>query len=382
MKRNSILLSILSVSTALIVSCSTVEKKEVTTLKEALGDKFLVGVAINSNQAGGTDTAGVALIKQQFNSIVAENCMKSEVIHPEENRFDFTLADQFVAFGKKNDMTIIGHTLIWHSQLSPWFCVDEKGKNVSPELLKERMKRHIQTIVSRYKGEIKGWDVVNEAIEDDGSFRQTKFYEILGEEYIPLAFQYAHEADPEAELYYNDFSMAHPGKRDAVVKLVNKLKNQGIRIDAVGMQGHLTMSFPTPAEFEKSLLAFASTGVNVMITELDMTVLPWPSKKLGADISANFAYEKEMNPYPEVLPDSVSQAWNERMGEFLRLFVKHANVITRVTVWGASDEDSWRNNWPIKGRKDYALLFDRNHQPKPVVTSIIKEVLNTKKANP
>ena len=279
-------------------------------------------------------------------------------------------------------MTIIGHTLIWHSQLSPWFCVDEKGKNVSPELLKERMKRHIQTIVSRYKGEIKGWDVVNEAIEDDGSFRQTKFYEILGEEYIPLAFQYAHEADPEAELYYNDFSMAHPGKRDAVVKLVNKLKNQGIRIDAVGMQGHLMMSFPTPAEFEKSLLAFASTGVNVMITELDMTVLPWPSKKLGADISANFAYEKEMNPYPEVLPDSVSQAWNERMGEFLRLFVKHANVITRVTVWGASDEDSWRNNWPIKGRKDYALLFDRNHQPKPVVTSIIKEVLNTKKANP
>lgn len=361
------------VTATLLASCASAQPKKELTLKDVLGDKFLIGAAVNSNQAAGKDTAGVRLIQQQFNAIVAENCMKSEVIHPEENRYDFTLADQFVAFGEKNNLSITGHTLIWHSQLAPWFCVDEKGENISPELLKERMKNHITTIVSRYKGRIKGWDVVNEAIEDDGSYRKSKFYEILGEEYIPLAFQYAHEADPNAELYYNDFSMAHPGKRDGVVRLVKQLKERGIRIDAVGMQGHMTMDFPLVSAFEESMLAFAATGAKVMITELDMTLLPSPRPNIGANVSASFEYNAEMNPYPDALPDSVSQAWNARMGEFFQLFLKHKDIISRVTVWGVADSDSWRNDWPIKGRTDYALLFDRNHQPKPVVETITKE---------
>ena len=209
------------------------------TLTNILGDKFLVGVAINSEQAAGRDTSAVDVVRRHFNSIVAENCMKSEVIHPEEDRYDFSLADEFVKFGEDNEMFIIGHCLVWHSQLSPWFCVDAEGKNVSPEVLKERLKSHIHTIVGRYKGRIKGWDVVNEAIEGDGSYRKSKFYEILGEEYIPLAFQYAHEADPEAELYYNDYGMHEPGRRDAVVRMVNSLKEKGLRIDAIGMQGHM-----------------------------------------------------------------------------------------------------------------------------------------------
>ena len=361
------------VTATLLVGCAPSQTKKELTLKDALGDKFLIGTAVNSNQAAGKDTVGAKLILQQFNAIVAENCMKSEVIHPEENRYDFTLADQFVDFGTKNNLVVTGHTLIWHSQLAPWFCVDEKGQNVSPEVLKTRMKEHITTIVSRYKGRIKGWDVVNEAIEDDGSYRQTKFYEILGEEYIPLAFQYAREADPAAELYYNDFSMAHPGKRDAVVKLVKQLKERGLRIDAVGMQGHMTMNFPEVSAFEESMLAFASTGAKVMITELDMTLLPSPKPNIGANVSASFEYKKEMNPYPDALPDSVAQAWNARMGEFFNLFLKHKDIITRVTLWGAADSDSWRNDWPIKGRTDYALLFDRNHQSKPVVETIIQE---------
>ena len=165
--------------------------------------------------------------------------MKSSVIHPKENKYNFAQADEFVSFGESNQMAIIGHCLIWHSQLAPWFCVDKDGNNVSPEVLKKRMKDHITTIVKRYKGRIKGWDVVNEAIEDNGAYRKTKFYEILGEEYIPLAFQYAHEADPDAELYYNDYSMAQPGRREAVVKMVNDLKKRGIRIDAVSAMLYL-----------------------------------------------------------------------------------------------------------------------------------------------
>lgn len=344
---------------------------EEPSLKDAVGDKFLMGVALNVNQSSGVDTSSIKLVKQHFNSIVAENCMKCEVIHPEEDRYDFTLADQFVSFGEKNGMAVIGHCLIWHSQLAPWFCVDEKGNNVTPEVLKQRMKDHITTIVTRYKGRIKGWDVVNEAILEDGSYRKSKFYEILGEEFIPLAFQYAHEADPDAELYYNDYAMNMPGKREGVVKLVSCLKEKGIRIDAVGMQGHMGMDYPDINEFEQSIVAFAGTGVKVMVTEWDMSALP--TVKQSANISDTVAYQKMLNPYPETLPDSVSKAWNNRMKQFFGLFEKHADVISRVTAWGVSDSDSWKNDFPVKGRHDYPLLFDRNYQPKPFVKEIMAE---------
>ena len=344
---------------------------EEPSLKDAVGDKFLMGVALNVNQSSGVDTSSIKLVKQHFNSIVAENCMKCEVIHPEEDRYDFTLADQFVSFGEKNGMAVIGHCLIWHSQLAPWFCVDEKGNNVTPEVLKQRMKDHITTIVTRYKGRIKGWDVVNEAILEDGSYRKSKFYEILGEEFIPLAFQSAHEADPDAELYYNDYAMNMPGKREGVVKLVSSLKEKGIRIDAVGMQGHMGMDYPDINEFEQSIVAFAGTGVKVMVTEWDMSALP--TVKQSANISDTVAYQKMLNPYPETLPDSVSKAWNNRMKQFFGLFEKHADVISRVTAWGVSDSDSWKNDFPVKGRHDYPLLFDRNYQPKPFVKEIMAE---------
>ncbi len=344
---------------------------EEPSLKDAVGDKFLIGVALNVNQSSGVDTSSIKLVKQHFNSIVAENCMKCEVIHPEEDRYDFTLADQFVSFGEKNGMAVIGHCLIWHSQLAPWFCVDEKGNNVTPEVLKQRMKDHITTIVTRYKGRIKGWDVVNEAILEDGSYRKSKFYKILGEEFIPLAFQYAHEADPDAELYYNDYAMNMPGKREGVVKLVSSLKEKGIRIDAVGMQGHMGMDYPDINEFEQSIVAFAGTGVKVMVTEWDMSALP--TVKQSANISDTVAYQKMLNPYPETLPDSVSKAWNNRMKQFFDLFEKHADVISRVTAWGVSDSDSWKNDFPVKGRHDYPLLFDRNYQPKPFVKEIMAE---------
>lgn len=238
--------------------------------------------------------------------------------------------------------------------------------------MKERIKKHIQTIVTHYKGRIKGWDVLNEAIESDGSWRKSPFYEILGEEYIPLIFQYAHEADPEAELYYNDYGMDGKAKRDKVVELVKMLKDRGLRIDAVGMQGHMGMDYPSVSEFEASILAFAATGVKVMVTEWDMSALP--TARMGANISDTVSYKQSLNPYPDGLPDSVSVAWNNRMKEFFGLFLKHSDIITRVTVWGVTDGDSWKNNFPVPGRVDYPLLFDRDCQPKPFVEELIGNI--------
>ena len=356
---------------SLSVSCKTVAKPQ-SSLKEALKNKFLIGVAINTDQVSGKDSAALRVIKQQFNSVVAENCMKSEEIQPKEGEFDFTKSDQFVNFGQKNHMFIIGHTLIWHSQAPAWLFVGKDGKDVSREVLIERMRKHITTLVGRYKGRVQGWDVVNEAINDDGSFRQSKFYKIIGEDYISLAFKFAHEADPKAQLYYNDYSMAHPGKRAGVVNLIKKLQQAGLRVDGIGMQGHFTMDFPSVSEEEKSIIAFSGLGVKVMITELDLTVIPFPNQNGGADVSMSYKYKKEMNPYPDGLPDSVATKWNNRMTDFFRLFLKHHDKISRVTVWGVSDGQTWRNDWPIVGRKDYPLLFDRNYNAKPVVEAIIK----------
>lgn len=345
-------------------------------LKEAVGDQFLIGTVLNVFQSSGRDTNAVNIVKKHFNAIVAENCMKMEEVHPEEGKYTFDQADQFVKFGEDNGLTITGHCLIWHSQCPEWFFQDENGKEVSPEVLKQRMKDHIYTVAKRYKGKLKGWDVVNEAIIEDGSYRKSKFYQILGEEFIPLAFQYAHEADPDAELYYNDYGMDNEGRRNGVVKLIRSLKEKGLRIDAVGMQGHMGMDYPKIEEFEKSMLAFAAEGVKVMITEWDMSALP--TARQSANITDTIAFRKSLNPYTETLPDSVSQAWNARMKQFFNLFEKHADIVTRVTAWGVTDGDSWKNDFPMKGRHDYPLLFDRNYQPKAFVTELIEESKNQK----
>lgn len=344
-----------------------------TSLKDAFKGKFYIGAALNSFQITGKDTASTRVVKDQFSAIVPENCMKSGPIQPKEGEFDFSLADQFVDFGLKNNKFITGHCLVWHSQAPRWFFTDSEGKEVTREVLIERMKKHIYTVVGRYKGKIKGWDVVNEAIEDDGSYRKSKFYQIIGEDFIKLAFQFAHEADPDAELYYNDYSEAIPAKRNGIVAMVKKLKEQGIRIDAIGMQTHVGLDNPDLKEYENTIEAYATLGVKVMVTEMDISVLPMPDWKAGAEISKNFEYQKKMNPYPEGLPDSVNAAFEKRYLDFFKLFLKHKDVMTRVTLWGVNDGSSWKNNWPMRGRTDYPLLFDRKNQQKPVVRKIIDE---------
>ncbi len=363
-----------AVGITLLLSCNSSSKEENPTLKEAYKNHFYIGTALNAEQIEGVDEVTTNVIKSNFNSITPENIMKSEIIQPKEGEFDFTLADKFVDFGEQNEMKIIGHTLIWHSQAPSWFFVDAKGDDVSPEVLKERMKSHISRLVGRYKGRIDGWDVVNEAIEDDGSWRNSKFYEILGEDFIRIAFEYAHESDPDAELYYNDYSMANQGRRNGVINMVKTLQEKGVKIDGIGMQGHLSMTYPSLADFEKSIVDFADLGVKIMITELDLSVLPSVRNSVGANIASTYEYDNEINPYSEGLPEDIEQEHFKRYIDFFKLFLKHQDKIDRVTLWGVNDAQSWKNDWPVKGRTDYTLLFDRNNNPKSVVNNIINLV--------
>ncbi|TDN90384.1 endo-1,4-beta-xylanase [Salegentibacter sp. 24] len=340
-------------------------------LKEALKGKFHIGTTLNAWQIMGRRPEEMEIVKKHFNSIVSENIMKSERIQPEQGEFDFSLADKFVEFGEANNMHIHGHTLIWHSQTPDWFFVDQNGNPVSKEVLIERMKDHIQAVVGRYKGRIHSWDVVNEAIEDDGSYRDSKFYKIIGEDFIKLAFEFAHKADPDARLYYNDYSMSNPRKRNGVVNMVKNLHKEGVPIHGIGMQGHIGLGNPDIHEFENSLEAYGKLG-EVMITELDLSVLPSPWGDAGAEISDNYQYEDKMNPFPDALPEEVQQQFTKRYLAFFELFLKHQDNISRVALWGINDGNSWKNNWPVRGRTDYPLLFDRNNKAKPVVKEIIE----------
>ena len=341
-------------------------------LKDVLGKSFLVGTALNVEQTSGYDSLVTATITRNFNCIVAENCMKPEGLQPQEGKFKWRKADRFVKFGEDRGMTVIGHVLVWHSQTPDWFFKDSEGKSASRELLIERMRTHIHTVVGRYKGRIKGWDVVNEAIENDGSYRQSPWFQIIGPEYIELAFRFAHEADPEAELYYNDFSMAVPAKRAKVCQIVSELKQKGLRIDGIGMQSHNGLTWPAMEDYEASIEAFAALGCRVMITELDMNVLPNPESFSGADVALSYDYNEKMDPYKNGLPADVEKRINERWLEFFCLYKRHQHQISRVCLWGVSDDQSWMNDWPISGRTAYPLLFDRQYQPKPVVKDIIK----------
>ncbi|MBQ7423090.1 MAG: endo-1,4-beta-xylanase [Prevotella sp.] len=343
------------------------------TLKDAYRDYWRMGVATTEWQDRGEKPEETALIVKHFNSVTAENCMKCEVVHPQEHVFDFTQADQFVDNALANNQFVIGHCLIWHSQCAPWFFIDEQGNDVKPEVLRKRMKEHIFTIMNHFRGRVGGWDVLNEAIEDDGTFRKSGFYRILGEDYIRLAFQYAHEADPTVELYIQDYNMAKAEKRNAYTKLVRQMRNEGFQIDAIGIQGHLMLDSSPASEYEKSIEAFASTGAKVMVTELECSALPNPYApgNGGANISDRFAYRPEMDPYRDGLPKDIEQKWEQRYLDLFKVLINHRDVITRVTIWGLTDDNTWRNDAPIKGRKDYPLLFDRNNQPKPLVQKLI-----------
>lgn len=343
-----------------------------TTLKAAFKNDFLIGAALNESQFTGLNTNTVALIRTQFNTISPENVLKWESVHPRPDQYDFSAADRYVEFGRKNGMFIVGHTLVWHSQTPKWVFQDDQGKPADRDTLLARMSNHIATVVGRYKGKIGGWDVVNEALNEDGTLRESPWQKIIGEDYLFKAYQFAHAADPQAELYYNDYSLENAPKRNGAVALIKKLQAQGVPIAAVGLQGHYKMDWPSPAQVEETIVAFSALGVKVAITELDMNLLPSPTKSQAAEVSMNFALRAELNPYTNGLPDAVQQQLAQRYADLFSVFVKHHNLVGRVTFWGVTDGDSWLNNWPVKGRTAYPLLFSREGQPKPALNAVLQ----------
>ncbi|MEO7997476.1 MAG: endo-1,4-beta-xylanase [Gemmatimonadaceae bacterium] len=353
-------------------SSNSVQKT--ASLKTLFAKDFMVGAAINSDQFEERDIKGAALIKEQFNTISPENVLKWEKVHPTRGTYDFAPADKYVAFGVNNKMFVIGHTLVWHSQVPRWVFQDDAGKPVSRDTLLGRMRDHIMTVVGRYKGRIKGWDVVNEALNEDGTLRKSQWFNIIGEDYLVKAFQYAHEADPNAELYYNDYSLENPAKRAGAVKLIKTLQAAGVKIHAIGSQAHMKMDWPSVGLEDSTITIFAAAGVKVNITELDIDVLPSTSRNRTADVSLRIQANKALNPWPDALPDSAQTALAKKYGEMFKVFRKHSADIERITFWGVSDGDSWLNGWPIPGRTSYPLPFDRQHRPKPAFDSIAATV--------
>ena len=355
-----------------LVLAVTASAQNQPSLKDAYKGCFLVGAALNPAQFKGQDQAEDAIIKAQFNTISPENVLKWEVVHPKPETYDFTPADQYVEFGQQNHMFIIGHTLVWHSQVPKWVFEDDKGNPVSREVLLKRMDDHIKKVVGRYKGRVNGWDVVNEALNEDGTLRQTPWMKIIGEDYIETAFRYAHKADPQAQLYYNDYSLENEAKRKGALELVRKLKAKGVPITGVGLQDHVSMDWPTAEQIDATISDFGKLGVKVMITELDVDVLPWPASNQTAEVSLNVAADPKLNPYPNGLPEDVQQALAKRYSDLFGTYAKHCGVVTRVTLWGVTDKNSWKNNWPVRGRTNYPLLFDRAGKPKPAVDAILR----------
>lgn len=368
---NTYLISLIVISC--FVRCSTsihVNKKaEVFSLSDAFENQFLVGAAISEDQILGKDKKSISIVKNEYNTITPENSLKWMFIEPQPNKFNFDVSDKYVDFGMKNNMHIVGHALVWHSQLSDYMKGIKDRKTMSFHI-----QNHINTLVKRYKGKIHTWDVVNEALNEDGTLRESVFFNIMGSEYIENSFSWANDADPDVNLVYNDYNLCEEPKRKGAIKLIKDLQKKNIKIDGVGIQAHWQLNSPTIEEIEKTIISFSELGIDVMFTELDISVLPSPWELQGAEVNQNFEKfedDKKMNPYPIKLPDAVKKKLANRYKDIFKLFLKHQDKISRVTFWGVTDKNSWLNDWPIKGRTNYPLLFDRNYQSKIAYKSII-----------
>ena len=354
----------------LCFNCKNEEKQELPpepkTLRGVYKDAFYIGAALNRFQIEETDSVMTEIIGREFSSITAENIMKSMNIHPQRDTFNYDLPDKFVALGEKYDMFIHGHTLIWHSQLSRWFRQIEDSTEFATAT-----EKHVKDLVQKYKGRIDSWDVVNEALNEDGTLRESVFLQKMGEDYLASSFKWAAEIDPAADLYYNDYNMTHLEKRQGAIRMVKKIMDQGIKVDGIGMQGHWHLNYPSLEEIEQSILDYANLGVKVAITELDISVLPNPRDLQGAEITQNFENNELLNPYKEGLPDSVQVQLANRYKDIFKIFLKHKDKISRVTFWGVNDGQSWLNGFPVRGRTNYPLLFDRELKPKAAYDSII-----------
>jgi len=343
-------------------------------LKEVFKNDFRIGTALSPRVFDNLDSVDVAIVKRHFDAITPENVLKWEVVHPRPNEYDFSQADRYVAFGERNGMFVVGHTLVWHSQTPRWVFEDSAGKPLTRDALLARMKDHIQHVMGRYKGRIKGWDVVNEALNEDGTMRQSPWQRIIGDDFVVKAFQYAHEVDPKAELYYNDYNLATPAKRDGAIALAKKIRAAGIPVTAINSQDHhkLDANVPSAALVDSMFQAIRAAGFHANVTELDVDVLPRPTRAANtADVSARAKMTAQSNPWTTALPDSVQRQLAKRYADLFAVYMKHRDIIDRVTFWGVTDATSWLNGFPVRGRTNHPLLFDRQGRPKPAFDAVI-----------
>lgn len=328
-------------------------------LKDYYKDYFLVGGAVTPRQLKGPDSA---LIVNHFNSITAENAMKMGPIHPKENEYFWDDADAIANFAKKHGLKLRGHTLCWHAQAPNWMFKNEQGDTVSKEVLLQRLKSHITTVVNRYKDRIYAWDVVNEVIDDNDTvfYRKTQWTRITGDEFIARAFEYAHAADPKAVLFYNDYNTENPKKREKIYQMVKRLKESGVPIHGVGLQGHWSINNPSREELEKSIQMFSSLGLQVQVTELDVSV--YAGRQGGQLI-------RGQRDTTSVYTTEMEAAQREKYKMVFEVFRQHKGKLTGVTFWNLSDQYTWLDG---RGRKNFPLLFDVNRQPKKAYWDVVE----------
>jgi endo-1,4-beta-xylanase len=331
-----------------------------------------IGVALNQRQSDGQDKAAVALVERHFNSISPENQLKWDAVHPEPDHYDFAPADRYLEFGASHGMFVVGHVLLWHQQTPAWVFAGRDGAKLDRDTARRLLRGHIQAVAGRYRGRIGGWDVVNEAFEDDGSWRKTPWLEAIGEEYVADAFEYAHEADPQAELYYNDFNLWMPAKRDAAIALGKRLRSRGLRVDGIGEQGHWGLDDPSVAEVEAMVEANHAAGFKTLITELDVDVLPRDPDMWGADLAKRSQIRATTNAYPDGLPELMQQKLAARYAGILGALTRRPGAVGRVTIWGVTDADTWLDDFPIPGRVNHPLLWDRAGRKKPALDAVVE----------
>jgi endo-1,4-beta-xylanase len=354
---HAFILSLLFCSSAFAQSKSSDDSKG---LKDYFKDYFTMGVAVSPRSLAGDEAE---LIVKQFSSITPENAMKMGPIHPEENRFFWDHADAIVDFAQKNSLKVRGHVLCWHEQTPKWMFTDANGNPVTKEVLLQRLKTHITEVVTRYKGKIYAWDVVNEAIDDDSTkfLRNSEWYKICGEDFITKAFEYAHAADPDALLFYNDYNSERPEKRERIYKLVKKLKDANVPIHGLGLQGHWSIYEPSEKQLRDALEKYASLGLQLHITELDVSIYRWEkfprAKKAGED---------------DTFTPELEQKQLELYKMAFKAFRDYNKAISNVTFWNISDRNTWLDRYPVNGRKNYPLLFDQNLKPKKVYWEVVK----------
>jgi endo-1,4-beta-xylanase len=329
-------------------------------LKDYYKSYFPMGVAIRPQSVAGPEAE---LILKHFESVTAENAMKMGPIHPKEDEFFWADADAIVNFAQTNKLKIRGHTLCWHNQTPTWLFKDAQGADVTKDVLLKRLKDHITAVVGRYKGKIYAWDVVNEVIDDDDSkyFRESPWYKICGEEFVAKAFEYAHAADPNALLFYNDYNTESAGKRERIYKMLKGLLDKKVPIHGVGLQAHWSIFSPTEQELRQSVEKFSSLGLKIQFTELDISVYQSEHSRRERRVDESDAFSPEMEAKQ-----------TEQYKMVFKVFREYKDKITGVTFWNVSDKSSWLDNFPVRGRKNYPLLFDQNFQPKKVYWEVVR----------